>query len=60
MTVHAKDALRSSSISQVFDLPLAIPTPETGGTESLVPSKDSKVFDLIAARTAAVGAVIAY
>lgn len=41
MAAHAEDALRSSRISKILNLTLAIPAAETGRTESLIPRKDS-------------------
>lgn len=59
MAAHAEDALRRASIAQVLDLPLAVPTLEACCAEGLVAGQDRKVFDLIAAGRAAVGAVVA-
>jgi hypothetical protein len=59
MTAHAKYALWSSCISQVFDLSLAISASEARRAEGLVTRQDSQIFDLVAASTAAVGAIIA-
>lgn len=59
VAVHAEDALRRSSIFQVFDLLLTIPTSKTGSAESLVAREDGKILDLVSARAAAVRAVIA-
>jgi hypothetical protein len=59
MAVHAEDSLRGPRISEILNLALAVSTTETGGTERLVPRKDSQVFDLVSASTAAVCAVVA-
>ena len=60
MAAHAKDALRSPSISEIFNLPLAVPTPEAGRTERLIARQNRQVLNLIAAGVAAVCAVVAY
>lgn len=59
MAVHAEDALRCSSISQVFNLLLTVPTLETIRAERLVTRENSQVFDLGATARAAVRAVVA-
>lgn len=59
MTAHAEDALRSASIAQILDLPLAVPTSETSRAERLVSSQDSQVLDLVVARATTVCAVVA-
>jgi hypothetical protein len=51
--------MRRPGVPQVFDLTLAVPTPEACCTKSLVARQDGEVFDLISARAAAVGAVVA-
>lgn len=58
MTTHTKYALRSSCVSEVLDLALAISAPEAGCAECLVAGEDGEVFDLVPARAAAVCAVI--
>ena len=60
MTLHAENALRCPSISEVFYLLLTIPTLEASCAECLVPSQDSEVLDLVTTIAAAVCAVIAY
>lgn len=60
MTTHTKDPLGCACVAQVFDLPLAIATSKAAGAERLVASQDREVFDLIAARAAAVGAIVTY
>lgn len=60
MTTHAEDSLRSASIPQILDLPLAIATSETAGAEGLVAGQDGEVFDLVIARAATVGTIVAY
>jgi len=59
MARHAKYALRRARISKVFDLPPAVPAAETAGAIGLITGQDGQVFDLVAAGTAAVGAVVA-
>lgn len=59
MAAHAEYSLRCTSITQIFDFPFAISTTKTSGTKGLVARKDREVFDLVAARSAAVRAVIA-
>lgn len=60
MAVHAKNALRCPSISKVFNLSLAVATFETVGAKGLVSGQNGKIFDLVEAAAAAVGAVVAY
>ena len=60
MTIHAKDALRSTSVSQIIDFALAIATPKAAGAESLIPSQDGQIFDFASTRGTAIGAVVAY
>lgn len=59
MAAHTKYALRCPGISQVVDFALAIPAAETRRAECLIARKDGKIFNLVAARAAAVGAVVA-
>lgn len=59
MTAHTENALRSSSISQVLDLPLAVATPKARCAEGLIPGEDGEVFDLVVAGTAAICTVVA-
>lgn len=59
MAAHAEYPLGCPCIPQILDLPLTIPTAETGLTEGLIPSEDGEVFDFITAGTAAVRAVVA-
>ena len=59
MTAHTEYALRCARIAQVLNLPLAIPASKTTRAECLITRKDCQVFDLVAARVAAVGAVVA-
>lgn len=60
MAVHAENALRCPSISKVFDLSLAVATFETVGAKGLVSGQNGKIFNLVEAAAAAVGAVVAY
>lgn len=60
MAVHAENALRCSSISKVFNLSLAVATFETVGAKGLVSGQNGKIFNLVEAAAAAVGAVVAY
>ena len=60
MTRHAEDALASTRISQVLNLPLAVSTFEAGSAKGLVASEDGEVFDFVAACIATVCAVVAY
>jgi len=55
---HTKDTLRRSSVLQIFNLFLAIPTLEARRAEGLVSREDRQILDLIAADTATVGAII--
>ncbi len=59
MAAHAEDALRCSGISQVLYLPLAVAAAEASRAEGLVPRQDGQIFDLIAASTTAVCAIVA-
>ena len=59
MAGHAEDALRRARIAQVLDLPLAVATFEAVGAEGLVAGEDGQVLDLLPARVARVGAVVA-
>ena len=59
MTVHAKYALRGPSISQILDLPLAIPAFEAIGTKCLISRQDCQILDLITTITTTIGAVVA-
>lgn len=59
MTAHAKDALRRPSVAQILYLSLAVSTSEAGCAKGLVTGEDRQVFDLVVARAAAVGAVVA-
>ena len=59
MAAHAEDSLRRPSISEVFNLPLAVPTPEASCAECLIACQDGKVLNLIATSAAAVGTVVA-
>jgi hypothetical protein len=59
MTTHAENPLRSSCVSKILNLALAIPAAKAGGAEGLVSGKNCQVFNLISTRTTAVCAVIA-
>jgi len=59
VTSHAENAIRGRRISQALYLPLAVPTPETGGAECVIACQDCHVFDLVAANRAAVSAIVA-
>ena len=59
MALHTEDALRSPCVSEVLDLLLAVPTFEAVRTEGLVSRENGKVFNLVAAVTAAVCTVVA-
>lgn len=59
MAAHAKYALRRSCISEVLDLPFAVPASEARRAEGLVPCEDSQILDFISAGTAAVCAIVA-
>jgi hypothetical protein len=60
MAAHAKNALRCLRVTQVVNLSLAIPTPKASSAKGLFTGKDCKIFNLVIARAAAVGAVVAY
>lgn len=59
MAAHAKYALRRSCISEVLDLPLAVPAPETCCAEGLVACEDSQILNLVTAGAAAVCTIVA-
>jgi hypothetical protein len=59
VAAHTEYALGSACISKVFDFAFAVATTKTCGTKRLLPSKDSQVFNLIAAGAAAICAVVA-
>ena len=59
MTFHAKNALRSASISKVFNLFLAVPTTEAASAESLISSENREILDLVTTGTTAVCTIIA-
>ena len=59
MAAHAEYSLRRPGISEVFNLSLAVPTPEASCAEGLIACQDSKVLNLIATSTTAVGTVVA-
>ena len=59
MAAHAKDALGGARISQILNLPLAVPTPEAARAEGLITGQDGKILDLVTARVAAVCAIVA-
>lgn len=59
MTLHTKNSLRSSSVFQVLNLLLAIPTFEAGCAKSLIACEDCQILNLVPADTAAVGTVVA-
>lgn len=59
MAVHTEDTLRCPRIPQIFNLPLTIAALKTSGTKGLVSGQYRKVFDLVTAIAAAVGAVVA-
>lgn len=59
MTRHAEDALRRPRISEILNLALAVAAAEAAGTEGLIAGQDCQVLDLVAARAAAVSAVVA-
>lgn len=60
MTAHAEYALGGARITQVLNLLLAVPTPKTSAAKSLIAREDGEVLDLVAARIAAVRAIVAY
>ena len=60
MAAHAEDALGCPRISQILDLLLTISTSETRAAEGLIAGENREVLDLVSARIAAVGAVVAY
>lgn len=59
MAAHTKYALRRSCISEVLDLPFAVPASEAGRAEGLVACEDGQILNLVAAGAAAVCAVVA-
>jgi hypothetical protein len=56
---HTKDTLGCSRVAKILNLALAIATFEAGGAKRLVAGEDREVFDLVSARAAAIGTVIA-
>ena len=58
MAFHAKDPLRSPSIFEIFDLPLAIPALKARRAKGLVPGENRQIFNLIATYTAAISAIV--
>ena len=60
MAVHTEYSLGCPGVSEVLNLPLAVPTPEAGSAERLVASQYREVFNLISAGVAAVCTVVAY
>ena len=59
MAVHAEHALTGSRISQVLNLPLAIPTSKAAGAVCLVAGENGEVLNLISTGAAAIRAVVA-
>ena len=59
IAIHTEDPLRGSGILKVLNFLLAIATLEAAFTESLVASKDCKIFNLIIARRTTIHAVVA-
>ena len=59
VTIHAEYPLRCSSIFQIFDLLLAIPTFETIRAECLIACEYCKVFDFVPTHTATICTVVA-
>lgn len=59
MAIHAKDSLRCASIAKILNLLFAVPAPKALRTEGLVTRQDGQIFDLVATRIAAVGAIAA-
>ena len=60
MATHTKYTLGGSGVSKVLNLALAVAAAEAGSAEGLIPGKDGKVFNLVTASTAAIGAVVTY
>ena len=60
MAFHAEDPLRCPCILEVFYFLLAISTFEASGAKCLVTCKDCEIFNLVAACTAAIRAIVAY
>ena len=59
MTGHTEDALRCPRVLEIVDLVLAISTSKTARAEGLFTGEDGQIFDLVATRITAVGAVVA-
>ena len=59
MALHAEDALRCASISQIFNFPFTVATLEATGAKSFLAGENGEIFNLIAASTATVSAVVA-
>lgn len=59
MTLHAEYSLCSSSVAEILNLLLAIPTFEAISTESLVSSQDRQILDFVATAAAAICTIVA-
>lgn len=58
MTSHAKNALRSSSVSEALNLAFTITAFEAGCTEGLISCEDGEILNLVPTGTAAVCAIV--
>jgi hypothetical protein len=56
---HTEDTLRRSRVAKILNLALAIATFEARSAKRLVTGEDREVFDLVSARAAAIGTIIA-
>lgn len=59
MAVHAEDALRCPSISEVLNLLLTVPALEASGAERLVSCENRQILDFVSTVATAVCAVVA-
>jgi hypothetical protein len=59
MTTHTENSLRRSRILQVLNLALAVPTSEAPSAKGLIPSKNRKILNFVAASRTAVSTAIA-
>lgn len=59
VTGHAEDALGGPRIPQILNLLLAVPAAKAAGTKGLIARQDGQILDLVPARAAAVGAIVA-
>ena len=59
MAIHTEDTLRRAGVTQILDLPLAIPAFEAVGAKGLVAGEDCWILDLVTTAATAVRAIVA-